>query len=198
MKKFSFLISMVVLFSLLSACASNESPPTSDTDNIAAMVAGTFSAIPTITSLPPETFTPEASSTPSIQCKGHLTGIILTMPNHSWSCSNFISDNEREGIEVSSQVFDVKVSYNIARGLFCEPNKQNEDCVVTPFYENSMVKLDLYTLSGESKEIFGHVQRNEGYILISIKYLNMETKELTKTEMDELFQFIDAITFENK
>ena len=189
---------MVVLFSLLSACASNESPPTSDTDNIATMVAGTFSAIPTITSLPPETFTPEASSTPSIQCKGHLTGIILTMPNHSWSCSNFISDNEREGIEVSSQVFDVKVSYNIARGLFCEPNKQNEDCVVTPFYENSMVKLDLYTLSGESKEIFGHVQRNEGYILISIKYLNMETKELTKTEMDELFQFIDAITFENK
>ena len=189
MKKFSFLISTFLLFSLLSACASNGTPPT--------IVVNTPSTIPTSTLFPTDPLTLEVSPTPSIQCKGYLTGIILTMPSISWSCSNFISDNGREGIEVSSPVFDIKVSYNVARGLFCEPNQQNGDCAVTPFYENNMVKLDLYTSSGENKEIFGHIQRSEGYILISIKYLNMETKELTKTETDELFHFIDAITFDN-
>jgi hypothetical protein len=52
MKKFSFLISAVLLFSLLSACASNGTPPTSDSDMIATVVAGTLSVIPTFTPTP--------------------------------------------------------------------------------------------------------------------------------------------------
>jgi hypothetical protein len=192
MKKFSFLISTVLLFGLLAACTSNGAPPTSDTHAVETMFAGTLAALPTNTTLPTETPALQASPTPSIQCTGYLTGILLTMPAPSWSCSNFISDNGREGIAVSSQVFDIKITYNAARGLFCQPN-QSQECVVTSFYENNMVRLDLYTSAGENKEIFGHIQRSEGDILISIKYLNMETKDLTQTEMAELVQFIDSI-----
>ena len=200
MKKSMLLTFAIILLSLLTACVSNTATPEPlrDEDKVATIVAGTLSAIPTNTSLPTETLTPEASPTPSTQCKGHLTGIILTMPNHLWSCSNFISDIEREGIGVSSRVFDIKISYKVGRGLWCEPNQQNENCVVTPFYENNMVKLELYTWSGENKEIFGQIQRSEGAIIISIKYTNMDTRDLTQTEMDELIHFIDSITFERE
>lgn len=200
MKKSILLSFTIILLVFLIACTSNSATqePMRDEDKVATIVAGTLSAIPTITSLPTETLTPEVTPTPSVQCTGYLTRIILTMPNHLWNCSDFISDNGREGIEVSSQIFDIKVSYNVARGLFCEPNRQNSDCVVTPFFENNMLKLDLYKSLGENKEIFGHIQRNEGYILISIKYLNMETRDLTQIEMDELIHFIDSITFEHE
>ena len=54
MKKISFLISTVILFSLLSACASNEPAiiTTNDADKIETIVAGTLSAIPTATIIP--------------------------------------------------------------------------------------------------------------------------------------------------
>jgi hypothetical protein len=191
-KKISFLISTTLLLNLLAACAGNGAPPTADLNAVATIVAGTLSAVPTNTSLPTETSVPQAGSTPSIQCTGHLTGILLTMPNSSWNCSNFISESEREGVAVSSQVFDIKITHHVGRGLFCDPNISQE-CVVTPFYENDMVKLDLYTSSGENKEILGHIPRSGGDILISIKYLNMETRDLTETERDELVQFIDSI-----
>jgi len=61
MKKISLLISTVVLFSLLSACASNEPIPnaTSNANKVETIIAGTLSAIPTVTPTPvPSTPTP--------------------------------------------------------------------------------------------------------------------------------------------
>jgi hypothetical protein len=62
MKKFSLLMAIVVMFSLLSACASNESIPntTSDENLVATIVAGTLSATTTIPIIEPTpSFTPE-------------------------------------------------------------------------------------------------------------------------------------------
>lgn len=62
MKKFSLLISIFVLFSLLAGCASNVLLPNvaTDADKIETIVAGTLSAIPTVTPAP----IPSATHTP--------------------------------------------------------------------------------------------------------------------------------------
>ena len=158
-----------------------------------AQILETFQVLPT------GIFTPNANSTPSIQCKGDLTGIILTMPNSSWNCSIEISQDGAEGIYVSSPVFEIRTLYGLGRGLWCEPN-QNENCVESLFYENEIVKLSLYKWYGESKEIFGTIPLTDSQIPISlsIKFTNMETRALTQTEMDELVYFIDSIAFNHK
>ena len=58
MKKFSFLISTILLFGLLAACANNEPLTTTNTDMIATIVAETLSAIPTVPLTPTPTNTP--------------------------------------------------------------------------------------------------------------------------------------------
>ena len=68
MKKYLFLISTVLLFSLLSACANNKPAPNaiSDANMVETIVAGTLSAIPSATltpvpSVPSETLIPVQS-----------------------------------------------------------------------------------------------------------------------------------------
>ena len=66
MKKFSLLISAILLFSLLVACASNHPSPTSESDEIATIVAGTLTAIPTSTSVPTVVATIQPTSIPPV------------------------------------------------------------------------------------------------------------------------------------
>lgn len=83
MKKFSLLISTILLFGLLISCANNEPSQTSDTDMIATIVAGTLSAIPTSISTPTviavtqTTNTPIVPPTPNLNLDDFLNKVLI-------------------------------------------------------------------------------------------------------------------------
>jgi hypothetical protein len=82
----------------------------------------------------------------------------------------------------------------LGRGLFCEfPG--DPSCGRTPFYSNDSLSLDLWTASGEPKEIFGFTeyQRDGAALWISIKYVDMETRSLDPEEKAQLVQFLDSV-----
>ncbi len=118
------------------------------------------------------------------------------MPNTNWNCSIEVLQDGAEVIYIYSPVFEIRTAYGLGRGLWCEPSN-DENCVVTSFYENELVKLSLYKWYGENKEIFGIILLDDDPIPISlsIKYLDMEKRDLTQIEMGELIFFVDTIMF---
>ncbi len=102
MKKFLFLISTVVFFSLLSACVSNEPAQntTSDANKVETIVAGTLSAIPTIT-LTPVPSTP--TNTPIIDewiwQNIDLFGLKVNLP-YGWTISEVNRRAEPEQYQI--------------------------------------------------------------------------------------------------
>jgi hypothetical protein len=82
----------------------------------------------------------------------------------------------------------------LGRGVFCEfPG--DPVCGRTPFYANDVLELDLWSVSGQPKEIFGFTvyQRDGANLWMSIKYEEMETRPLDSDTEAELLGVLDSV-----
>jgi hypothetical protein len=171
-------------------------------DLVATMVAQTLTAIqPTAPAIP----SPTVTKLPPAACKDDFFGIQITLPNDTWTCKiEPFQDNTgatiNEMISLQSPLFTIMIS-NLGRGPFCGDGTNQTGCVVDDYYKNQYVALKSYTTEGNLREIFGVMDRKtvingaENLIWVSIKYKDMETRELTSSEKQELIQLLDSMTF---
>ena len=133
-------------------------------------------------------------------CKGHLTGIVITLSNDNWTCAAVAESGGDESLHLTSPLFTIEMS-TLGRGSFCEFPGQDESCAEIPFYENKYVSLSTWSSYGEIKEIFGVIHTGINgqtvAIIVSVKYVGMEQRELTQAEKQELINLFDSISFEH-
>jgi uncharacterized protein YgiM (DUF1202 family) len=113
----------------------------------------------------------------------------LTLPDGGWHC-----DSRTENwLAISSSAFEIQMS-TLGRGPFCDFAK-DATCGRMPFFANDMLDLDLWSASGEPKEIFGFTEykRNGARLWIAIKYEGMETQPLNPDAKAELLQLLDSL-----
>jgi hypothetical protein len=128
------------------------------------------------------------------RCDGPITGIIIMVPSDTWICTVELL-GENETIHLTSPLFTIEMS-TLGRGSFCEFPGQDESCVETPFYENKYLSLSTWSSYGEIKEIFGVIRTEITGLIVSVKYIGMEERELTPAERQELIDLFDSISFE--
>jgi|SRR3989344_871692 len=136
-------------------------------------------------------------------CSNNVLRVALGIPA-AWNCKS--TEDEGAGwINLTSSLFTIDMS-NLGRGPWCsnimmgsDPPQPDPSCVISDYYTNSNIglNLQLYKYNGENKEIFGTYKNTipdfDGLPWVSIKWQNMETRDLTATEKAELIQVVDSI-----
>lgn len=173
------LVGIVLILFLLSACGPGS-------------VTEIFDLTETPTNQPQPEFTPqeETTITPAgLPCSNSTLGVTLTMPNSSWNCE---TPNE-QWLTLTSPLFDINIS-SLGRGPFCYPGM--DGCESMAYLTTDIMVMQLYTIDGQPRELFGLAQLPNGDIgvWVSVKWQDMATHPLTGDEMSELIDLVSSLT----
>lgn len=141
---------------------------------------------------PTPTSTPTQTSQ-ATNCENKNLDIGVGLPNTNWSCTS--SDEGFSILILKNDIFTINIS-DAGRGQYCDLRANSESpnaCVITPFYSNELLNLELFTSYGENKEIFGEIKAGNVHPLIAIKYEDMESRDLSELEKAELINLLDSI-----
>jgi hypothetical protein len=172
--------SAVLLMAALTACTTGESLPTLTAEPTQPTTAQ---------DLPVETEDP-VIVTEEIPCLSPTLGIELTLPSPEWECE---VTNAR-WLKLASPIFEVNIS-NLGRGPFCNPGL-DDSCQITPFYENEVVDLQLYTAGGQPREIFGLAEFSDPQtsVWVAITWQDMANHALTEDEITEIQRLVSSLS----
>ncbi|MGD8603605.1 MAG: hypothetical protein PVF49_03435 [Anaerolineales bacterium] len=123
-------------------------------------------------------------------CLNPTLGIELTLPSSAWTCE---ATNDL-WLKLTSPVFEVNIS-NLGRGPFCNPSL-DDSCQITPFFDNDIVDLQLYTAGGQPREIFGLAEFSdpEASVWVAITWQDMANHELSEDEITQIQQLVSSIS----
>lgn len=129
------------------------------------------------------------------ECESPAMKIRASVPK-DWNCS---TTNETEGfgwLEMKTSAVEITIS-NAGRGPFCSvrmmegPALDDSRCMLTKFYSNPGNEMDLYLYQydGINKEIWGTMNGP----WISIKWSEMENRDLSPLEIDQVGEILNSI-----
>lgn len=126
-------------------------------------------------------------------CLNKSLNFQLTLPNETWQCDS--KEDPRAGwVNLTSPVFTIAIS-GLGRGPYCGEDPDPEHlCATKPFVLSDRFTFTMYSYKGEDKEVFselGEVIKTNPWI--SIKYKDMETKQLTDSQKQELLQLLNSL-----
>ena len=146
---------------------------------------------------------PTASSNKE-SCKSVNLGISFVLPNSNWTCEIDNMGKDEKGwdgwIKLITSVFAVDIG-SLGRGPYCSVRTDNTDnqCRITEsFLDGKNFTLSKFSYGNITKELFG------GFTMypkprpwIAVKYKDMENRELTSIEKNELIKLLDSIQIIN-
>ena len=186
MKKLSFLVLTILLFSLVAACAKNGTPPVGDANKVATVVAGTMSAMSTSTPAPAaviatQTVAPAATQTNSLNLEDFPNRVFLG-EDEGYSVYLIDPNNEQDGSVTGEIIIYDKVNKIASRmnGAF----KQFGSTIVSDDGKGKYVFLSMGTYTSRTA------------IVISLVDKKQAVQEFCTTPGDHLY-WNDHIIFNN-
>ena len=136
--------------------------------------------------------TPELPCTGGLSCRNDTLRLTWVLPNDTWTAIDWFDGQDSI---ISSPTFTIWMS-NMGRGTWCS-RPDVPPCYHKPFFSNDFITLEEWGMDGMPEEIFGvanfRPQPVGASLWISVKYPDMETRQLTSREMDELVAFLNSI-----
>lgn len=180
-----WLWALVALFMVaLTACQPNE-PQTTPTEEL------NQPNEPPVAATEIEADVPDSPE--GLPCVNPSLGIELVMPGPEWACE---ATNDL-WLKLTSPLFEVNIS-NLGRGPFCNPSL-DDSCQITPFYENDVVDLQLYSSEGQPREIFGLAEFSDpqASVWVAITWQDMPNHALSEDESHEIQSLVSSLSLLN-
>lgn len=144
---------------------------------------------------------PMSTSRITKDCRDEILGLTLNAPP-GWTCNSNKVSPTGSSISLSSGFFNIQIS-NSPRSEFCvsDPSVYGYDanCTVTTFYSTPSILTAIYAYQGKPREIYGSVLKANNkhgtpVPWISIKYQNMENKNLSDDQKNGLIGVLNSIS----
>jgi hypothetical protein len=134
-----------------------------------------------------------------IDCESNQAlNLTLVIPK-DWECSAIVDRSDYGALTLNSPDFTIEISDG-GRGPYCGDGEDpNNLCQTRQLTLSDDWTFTIYNYQGEDKELFsGLSQTSRGTNRwISLKYPNMETKQLTLSQKQVLLKFLNTIKFTN-